>query len=421
MNDAAIEQGYAWAKDRYASIGVDTEPALAALWRVAVSLHCWQGDDVGGFENDQGLTGGGIQATGNYPGKARTADELRADIEKALSLIPGKHRLNLHASYAETNGRKVERDRLAPKHFAGWCDWAAERGLGVDFNGTFFSHPRANDGFTLSSRDEGIRRFWVDHGIASRKIGEMFGRKLGSPCVTNLWIPDGFKDTPVDRKTPRAILKRSLDEVFAEMLDPRFHLDAVESKLFGIGSESYVVGSHEFYLGYAIQNRTLLCLDSGHFHPTEGIADKISSVLTYLDEILLHVSRGVRWDSDHVVILSDELRAIAEEIVRGDYLGRVHLGLDFFDASINRVAAWVIGTRCLLKALLIALLEPRETLRELEATGDYTGRLAMLEELKTLPHGAVWDYYCLRQDVPVGAAWLDEVRGYERKVLARRG
>jgi L-rhamnose isomerase len=421
MNDvAAIEKGYEWARERYARLGVDTDRALEVLRRVPVSLHCWQGDDVGGFENEEGLTGGGIQATGNYPGKARNADELRGDLEKALSLIPGKHRLNLHAIYAETHGRPVERDQLGPEPFAGWIDWARAHGLGMDFNGTFFSHPKAADGFTLSSRDEGVRRFWVDHGIACRRIGARFGRELGSPCVTNVWIPDGFKDTPVDRKTPRALLKRSLDEIFAEPLDPRWHRDAVESKLFGIGSESYVVGSHEFYLGYAVTNRKLLCLDSGHFHPTEGIADKISTVLTYLDEILLHVSRGVRWDSDHVVILSDDLRAIAEEIVRGDYLDRVHIGLDFFDASINRVAAWVIGTRCLLKALLLALLEPIETLREREAAGDYTGRLALLEEMKTLPHGAVWDYYCLREGVPVGTAWLDEVRVYEGDVLSRR-
>jgi L-rhamnose isomerase len=418
---AAIEKGYEWARERYACLGVDTGRALEALRRVPISLHCWQGDDVGGFENDEGLTGGGIQATGNYPGKARNADELRADLDEALRLVPGKHRLNLHAIYAETGGRTVERDRLGPEHFTAWIDWARSRGLGLDFNGTFFSHPRAAAGFTLASRDEGVRRFWVDHGIACRKIGEAFGRQLGSPCVTNVWVPDGFKDVPVDRRTPRAILRRSLDEVFAEPLDPRYHRDAMESKLFGIGSESYVVGSHEFYLGYALRNHKLLCLDSGHFHPTEGIADKISSVLTYLDEILLHVSRGVRWDSDHVVILSDDLRAIAEELVRGDYLGRVHIGLDFFDASINRVAAWVIGTRCLLRSLLLALLEPTQALRDLEAAGDYTRRLALLEELKTMPWGAVWDYYCLRQDAPVGPAWLDEVQAYERGVLARRG
>jgi L-rhamnose isomerase len=421
MNDqAAVEKGYEWARDRYADLGVDTDAALDTLRRGPISLHCWQGDDVGGFENDQGLTGGGIQATGNYPGKARNADQLRADLDKALSLIPGKHRLNLHAMYAETGGRKVDRDELAPEHFAGWIDWARSRGLGLDFNGTFFSHPKAADGFTLASRDEGVRRFWVDHGIACRNIGAAIGRELGSPCVTNVWIPDGYKDTPVDRKTPRQILKRSLDEIFAEPLDPQIHRDAVEGKLFGLGSESYVVGSHEFYLGYAIANRKLLCLDSGHFHPTEGIADKISSVLTHLDEILLHVSRGVRWDSDHVVVLSDDLCAIAEEIVRGEYLDRVHIGLDFFDASINRVAAWVIGTRSTLKALLLALLEPRAQLQAREAVGDYTARLALLEEVKTLPAGAVWDYYCLRQGVPVGPAWLEEVRAYERAVLARR-
>ena len=417
---AAIEQAYALARERYAAFGVDTDRAAAVLREIPISLHCWQGDDVGGFENNQGLTGGGIQATGNYPGKARSADELRADLDPALRLIPGRLRVNLHAIYAETSGRPVERDQLGPEHFARWIDWARSRSLGLDFNGTFFSHPLAAAGFTLSSRDEGVRRFWVRHGIACRKIAERFGRELGSPCVTNVWIPDGFKDLPADRQTPRAILKRSLDEIFAEPIDPRYQRDAVEGKLFGIGSESYVVGSHEFYLGYAVANRKLLCLDSGHFHPTEAVADKISSVLLYLDEILLHVSRGVRWDSDHVVILSDELRAIAEEVVRGDYLQRVRLGLDFFDASINRVAAWVIGARCLLKGLLIALLEPTALLREYEAAGDYTGRLALLEELKTLPSGAVWDYYCLRQDVPIGPAWLEDVRAYERSVLARR-
>jgi L-rhamnose isomerase len=419
-DSAAIDKGYEWARDRYGRLGVSTDRALDVLRGIPISLHCWQGDDVGGFENELGLTGGGIQATGNYPGKARNADELRADLDKALSLIPGRHRVNLHAIYAETGGRPVERDRLGPEHFTGWIDWAKSRGLGLDFNGTFFSHPKAADGFTLSSRDEGVRRFWVDHGIACRKIGERFGRELGTPCVTNVWIPDGHKDTPVDRKTPRLRLRRSLDELFAEKLDPRYHLDAVEGKLFGIGSESYVVGSHEFYLGYAVENRKLLCLDAGHYHPTESVADKISSVLTWLDRILLHVSRGVRWDSDHVIILSDDLRAIAEEVVRGEYLGRVHIGLDFFDASINRVAAWVIGTRCMLKALLIALLEPIQQLREAEAAGDFTGRLALLEELKTMPFGAVWDYHCLRQGVPVGPAWLEDVKAYEDEIQSAR-
>lgn len=420
MNTAAIEKAYTIAKERYALYGVDVDGVLDKLARIPVSLHCWQGDDVGGFESDEGLTGGGIQATGNYPGKARNADELRADLDKALSLIPGKHRLNLHAIYAETGGSRIERDQLEPRHFSTWIDWAKANGMGMDFNPSFFSHPKADDGWTLASRDEGIRRFWVGHGIACRKIGEEFGRQLGTPCVTNVWIPDGSKDIPVDRLAPREILKKSLDEVFAEPIDTQHHLDAVESKLFGIGSESYVVGSHEFYMGYALENRKLLCLDAGHFHPTETIADKISSVLTFLDEILLHVSRGVRWDSDHVVILSDDLRAIAEEIVRGGFLGRVHIGLDFFDASINRVAAWVIGTRSMIKALMIALLEPTDALREFENSGDNTSRLAMMEELKSLPWGSIWDYYCQRQDTPVGEGWLNEVKQYEQGVLAGR-
>ena len=414
-----IEKAYEQAKQRYAELGVDTDEAMERLRATAISLHCWQGDDVGGFESDEGLSGGGIMATGTYPGKARTADELRADLEKALSLIPGKHRLNLHAMYGQTKG-KVERNELTAEHFTAWIDWAKANGLGMDFNGTFFSHPKAESGFTLSSADEGIRRFWVEHGIVCREIGAVMGKELGTPCVTNLWIPDGYKDIPVDRKAPRQRLKKSLDEIFAEPMDRSCLLDAVESKLFGIGSESYVVGSHEFYLGYAIENKTLLCLDTGHFHPTEVVSDKISSVLTFLDEILLHVSRGVRWDSDHVVVLSDELRAIAEQIVRGDYLKRVHIGLDFFDASINRIAAWVIGTRCMIKALLIALLEPAEKLREIELDGDYTARLAMLEELKTMPFGAVWDYYCTKQDVPPGPDWLKEVSDYETKVTNLR-
>ena len=415
-----VEKAYQAAKQRYAELGVDSDQAMDRLSKIAVSLHCWQGDDVGGFENEQGLSGGGIMATGAYPGKARTPDELRADIDKALSLIPGKHRLNLHAMYAETGG-KVERNELEPKHFMAWIDWAKANGMGMDFNGTFFSHPKANSGFTLSSADESIRKFWVEHGIVCREIGAAMGAALGTPCVTNLWIPDGSKDVPADRKGPRERLKKSLDEIFAKKIGRSKLLDAVEAKLFGIGSESYVVGSHEFYLAYAIENKTLLCLDTGHFHPTEVVSDKISSVMTFLDEILLHVSRGVRWDSDHVVILSDELRAIAQEIVRGGYLERVHIGLDFFDASINRIAAWVIGTRCMLKALLIALLEPSEKLRQMELDGDYTGRLAMQEELKTLPFGAVWDYHCTKMETPAGESWLDEIRAYEKNILSKRG
>jgi L-rhamnose isomerase len=418
--DAAVERAYALARERYAELGVETDAALERLQAIPLSLHCWQGDDVGGFENTGAELGGGLAVTGSYPGKARTPDELRSDVEKALSLVPGRHRLNLHACYAETGPRRVERNELAPEHFARWVDWARSRRMGLDFNPTFFAHPRAAGGFTLAHPDEGTRRFWVEHGIACRRIGAHFGRGLGSPCITNVWVPDGYKDTPVDRRAPRERLCRSLDEVLAEPLDPRHNRDAVEPKLFGIGSESYVVGSHEFYLGYAISRRKLLCLDAGHFHPTESIADKVSSVLAWLDEILLHVSRGVRWDSDHVVTLTDDLRAIAEELVRGDYLGRVHIGLDFFDASINRVAAWVIGSRSTLLALLLALLEPAQALRELEAAGDYTRRLATLEELKTMPFGAVWDYHTLKAGVPVGGGWLDEVDRYERDVLSRR-
>ncbi len=419
--NGVIQSVYLQAAKRYSQLGVDVDQSLERLSKVAISLNCWQGDDVAGFETPAaGLSGGGIMVTGNYPGRARNGDELRMDLDKAFSLIPGKHRVNLHAIYGETAGSKVERNELLPQHFSAWVDWAKANGLGIDFNGTFFSHPKAANGFTLSNRDQGIRRFWVEHGIACRKIGEHIGRRLNHPCVVNIWIPDGYKDVPVDRKTPREILKRSLDDIFAEKLDSQCIKDALECKLFGIGSESYVVGSHEFYLAYAIANSKLLCLDAGHFHPTEVISDKISSVLIYLDEILIHVSRGVRWDSDHVVILSDELRAIAEEIVRGRFLERVHIGLDFFDASINRVAAWIIATRCVLKALLIAMLEPIEILCTYEAEGDLTARLAILEELKTLPFRAVWDYYCLSKDVPVGPAWLDEVRVYERQILSKR-
>ena len=420
MTEQQIEKAYESAQDIYAAYGVDTGEAMKRLGNVAISLHCWQGDDVGGFENIAAMDGGGIQATGNYPGKARTADELRMDAEKALSLIPGKHRFNLHAMYAETGGKTVERNALEPEHFSGWIDWAKSQGLGMDFNPSCFSHPKADSGFTLSSYDEGIRAFWVEHCIACRKIGAAMGQALGTPCVTNIWIPDGSKDVRVDRNTPRALLRDSLDKIIADPIDAQHNLDAIECKLFGIGSESYVVGSHEFYMGYAIKNDTLLCLDAGHFHPTEVISDKISSVLLYVPEILLHVSRGVRWDSDHVVILSDELRAIAEEIVRHDFLKRVHIGLDFFDASINRIAAWTTGTRAMIKALLLAMLEPTATLQSLERDGDYTARLALLEELKSLPFGAVWDFYCLQREVPVGADWINEVKRYEGDVLSRR-
>lgn len=417
--DADIHNAYALAKERYAALNVDTEKALSELAKIAISLHCWQGDDVVGFEDPNRGLSGGIMATGNYPGKARTAAELRQDLDLAYSLIPGTHRLNLHAIYLEAD-KKVPRNEIEPQHFAGWSAWAKENNHGIDFNPTCFSHPLADDGFTLAHQDAGIRQFWIEHCIASREIGAYFGRELGSTAVTNIWIPDGYKDTPVDRTAPRQRLKESLDAVLTKPIDPAHNLDAVESKLFGIGSESYVVGSHEFYLGYATANQKLLCLDAGHFHPTETIADKISSALLYVPELLLHVSRGVRWDSDHVVTLTDDLQAIMQEIVRGRYLDRVHIGLDFFDASINRVAAWTIGTRNTIKALLMALLEPTAQLQVLEKSGDYTARLALLEELKGLPFGAVWDYYCLKQGVPVGIAYLDEIRTYEEQVLVQR-
>jgi L-rhamnose isomerase len=392
---------------------------LKALARVAVSLHCWQGDDVGGFENLGSALGGGLAVTGNYSGKARTPDELRMDIEKALSLVPGRHRVSLHAMYGEFGARKVDRDEIEPRHFRQWIAWAKQRGLGLDFNPTCFAHPKAADGFTLSHRDKAIRSFWIEHCIRAREIGAAMGKALVTPCVTNLWVPDGFKDTPADRKGPRERLAESLDAVFRKAIPPKLNLDAVEPKLFGIGAESCTVGSHEFYLGYAITRRKLLCLDAGHFHPTESIADKISSVLQFLPEILLHVSRGVRWDSDHVVTLTDDLQAIAREVVANRYLGRVHIGLDYFDASINRMAAWVIGTRSLLRALLIALLEP-PAIRAAEIAGDNTRRLALQEEARSLPFGAVWDYYCESKGVPVAEAWLAEVKGYEKDVLSER-
>ena len=411
---------YKIAQERFAAWGVDTESALQQLEGIPVSLHCWQGDDAGGFENLGRALGGGLVATGNYPGKARTPDELRADLEKAYSLIPGRHRLNLHAFYGEFDGKKIERNEIAPEHFKHWIAWAKEKKLGLDFNPTCFSHPQAADGFTLSHQDKAIRQFWIEHCIRSREIGAAMGKALDKTCVTNIWIPDGMKDTPADRVAPRERLKASLDAVFEKPLSPKHNLDAVEPKLFGIGSESYVVGSHEFYLGYAISRKKLLTLDAGHYHPTEGIADKISSVLQYLPEILLHVSRGVRWDSDHVVIFNDDLLAIAREIVANGFWDRVHIGLDYFDASINRVAAWTIGTRNMIRALLVALLEPAAKLRAAEMEGDYTTRLALQEEIKSLPFGAVWDFYCEQQNVPVGEKWLTEAKNYERNILSKR-
>ena len=420
LSNDAVARGFEQAKKSYEVWGIDVEAALRALSSIPLSLHCWQGDDVGGFEREGGLSGGGIQATGNYPGRARNAGELRSDIEMAFSLIPGAHRLALHAIYAETGGRKVERNALGPEHFSRWIEWAKQSGVGLDFNQTYFSHPMAESGFTLASRDRKVRDFWVAHSIRCREIGEAMGRGVGSPCIVNIWIADGYKDAPADRWTPRALLKESLDRIFERKFDARYEQDTIEGKLFGIGSESYVVGSHDFYLGYAAKNGLMLTLDMGHFHPTESVADKISAILPFVQGIFLHVSRGVRWDSDHVVTLSDEVRAVASEVARADAWNRVHFGLDYFDASINRVAAWVIGARAALKAILLAFLEPTEILKREEAAGNHTARLALMEEAKALPFGPVWDHWCVSQGVPAGSAWLEKVVEYERNVLSKR-
>ena len=418
-NPAAVNRAYELARERYGAEGVDTEQALRKLATIPISLHCWQGDDLGGFETGASSLGGGLVATGNYPGKARTPVELRADLEKAFSFIPGKHRLNLHAIYGEFAGRKIDRDSITADHYRTWIDWAKANGLGLDFNPTCFSHPKSADGFTLSSRDKSIREFWIEHCRRCREIGAEIGKALGKTCVTNVWVPDGMKDTPADRRGPRERLAESLDAVFKKPLPAKFNLDSVEPKLFGIGSESFVVGSHEFYLAYALSRKKLFTMDAGHYHPTEGIADKISSVLEFIPEILLHVSRGVRWDSDHVVTLNDDLLATAREIVANDYINRVRIGLDYFDASINRVAAWTVGTRNMIRALLVALLEP-PSIKSAEAAGDFTARLALQEEAKALPSGAVWDYYCEQKGVPVGHAWLSESKEYEKSVLLKR-
>ncbi|MCK0472913.1 L-rhamnose isomerase [Halalkalibacter sp. APA_J-10(15)] len=413
-------QAFESAKKEYEQWGINIDEVFKTLKNIPVSIHCWQGDDVGGFEVNRGELSGGIDVTGNYPGKARTPEELRADIEKALSLIPGKHRINLHAIYAETDGQVVERDRLEQKHFEKWVAWAKEQGLGLDFNPTLFSHEKAAEGLTLAHPDPEIRQYWIDHCKASRKIGEYFGRELGTPCLTNIWIPDGYKDTPSDRLTPRRRLMESLDEIFAEEIDKNYLVDAVESKLFGIGSEAFVVGSHEFYLSYALKNDVNCLLDTGHYHPTEMVSNKISAMLLFFDQLALHVSRPVRWDSDHVVTFDDELKEIAMEIVRNDALDKVMIGLDFFDASINRVAAWTIGTRNMIKALLFALLLPHRQLKELQDNGDFTRRLALLEEFKTYPFGVIWNQYCQEMNVPTKENWLQDVEEYEEQVLSKR-
>jgi L-rhamnose isomerase len=421
MNKSRIDNAYQLAKEEYAELGVNTDAVLQKMNDVVISLHCWQTDDVGGFETpDSTLSGGGIQATGNYPGKARTIGQMRADLEKVLSLLPGRQRLNLHAIYGDFKGERIDRDQIEVKHFQSWIDWCKTKGIGMDFNASCFSHPKAADGFTLSSKNEETRKFWVEHVKRCRAISSEIGKQLGTPCIHNTWIPDGSKDTPIDRNGYRAILKKSLDEAMAIDYPKSQMKDAVESKLFGIGAESMTVGSHDFYLGYAIQNNKLICLDNGHFHPTEQVGDKISACLQFLDELLLHLTRPVRWDSDHVVTLNDDLQLIASEIIRNNFLNRVHIGLDFFDASINRIGAYVVGTRAAQKAFMIAMLEPTAKLVEMEEAGQNFERLAMLEELKTKPFSAVWDYYCLQSGVAVGTDYIAEIQQYEKDVLSKR-
>ncbi|QIA07636.1 L-rhamnose isomerase [Draconibacterium halophilum] len=420
MMSELIKKAYEIAKEQYAAIGVDTEEAIAKMKDVNISLHCWQTDDVGGFETADGELSGGIQATGNYPGKATTIEQMRTDLEKVLTLLPGKQRLNLHAIYGDFQSEKVDRDEIEVKHFQSWIDWCKAQGIGMDFNATCFSHDRAADGFTLSSKNEENRKFWVEHVKRCRAISAEAGKQLGTPCVHNTWIPDGTKDTPIDRNGYRANLKKSLDEAMATEYPKEHMKDAVESKLFGIGVESMTVGSHDFYLGYAIKNDKLICLDNGHFHPTEQVGDKISAVLQFVDEILLHVTRPVRWDSDHVVTLNEDVQLIASEIMRNNFLDRVNIGLDFFDASINRIGAYVTGTRAAQKAFLIAALEPTKALVAIEEAGKNFERLAMLEELKTMPFSAVWDYYCLQEGVPTGMDYIGKIQQYEKDVLLKR-
>ncbi len=409
---------YSLAREMFSEWQIDTEAAIAALSDISISMHCWQGDDVVGFEKNSGTSGGGIQATGNHPGRARTPDELRADLESAFSLIPGSHRLNLHAMYFDTD-ESPDRDAIEYHHFEPWVDWAREQKIGLDFNPTFFAHAKADDNLTLSHPDKGIRDFWIEHGKRSREIAARFGAELQSPCINNIWVPDGYKDIPIDRMAARERLEDSLNEMLTPLHDKSHMLDAVESKLFGIGVEACTVGSHEFYFGYAIRKGTLLCLDMGHFHPTENIADKLSACALSLDEILLHVSRPMRWDSDHVILLNDDIQAMANELVSANLLGRTHIGLDFFDATISRTAAWVIGTRNMQKALLRALLMPLDKLRQAENALDFTTRLTVTEELKDLPYGSVWNEFCARSDVPAGRELIASLDNYQRGVSVR--
>ncbi|HEM2547293.1 TPA: L-rhamnose isomerase [Streptococcus suis] len=419
MNAEQLKQAYQVAKERYAAIGVDTDAALKKLQDIKISMHCWQGDDVKGFLTPEGELTGGIMSTGNYPGAATSPEQLRQDLEKAFSLIPGQHKLNLHAIYLDTD-EKVDLNEIEPKHFEKWVAWAKEQGLGLDFNPTFFSHPMMKDGFTLSHPDKEVRDYWIEHGKRSRKVAEYMGKELGQVCYNNFWVPDGFKDNPIDRLSPRKRLMESLDEIFADQVDESYTQDAVESKLFGLGAEAYTVGSHEFYMGYGLTRGKMILLDAGHFHPTEVISNKLSSLALFGKGIMLHVSRPVRWDSDHVVVMDDELQDIAKELVRNDLLDKAVIGLDFFDATINRIAAWVIGTRNTQKALLKALLEPTQDLKDMENAFDFTSRLAYTEELKDFPYADVWNYFCLQNNVPVGLDWLTEVRQYEDDVLSKR-
>jgi len=414
-----VKERYEEAKAKYASIGVDTEEVLQKLAEVKISMHCWQGDDVKGFLTPDGELTGGIMATGNYPGAAHTPDQLRQDLEKAFSLIPGNHKLNLHAMYLDTD-EPVDLNEIEPKHFEKWVAWAKKQGIGLDFNPTFFSHPMMKDGLTLAHPDKEVRDYWIEHGKRARKIAEYMGKEIGQTCIDNFWMPDGMKDNPIDRLSPRHRLMESLDEIFSEELNEEYTQDAVESKLFGLGAEAYTVGSHEFYMGYGLTRNKLICLDAGHFHPTEVISNKLSSLALFSKGIMLHVSRPVRWDSDHVVIMDDELQEIGKELVRNQLLEKTAIGLDFFDATINRIAAWAIGTRNTQKALLKAMLEPIEELKEAELNFDFTKRLAFTEELKDFPYADVWNYFCEINNVPVGMDWYQEVLQYEKDVQSKR-
>lgn len=415
-----MNQRYESAKQQYEAWGIHVEEALEKLAQIPISVHCWQGDDVIGLEGTGRALSGGIQTTGNYPGRARNFQELTSDFLKAMSLVPGKKRISLHASYAVMEeGERVDRDALEPRHFDRWIQFAREHDLGIDFNPTFFSHPMVKDNLTLSSPEEEVRRFWVRHGVQCRRIASYIGRQLQNPVLCNVWIPDGYKDIPADRLGPRQRLKESLDEIFSEPLD--WVIDCVESKVFGIGMEAFTVGSAEFYLSYAATHPGVYdLLDNGHYHPTEVVSDKIPSLLAFFDKVPLHVTRPVRWDSDHVVLYEDEVKEIAKEIVRNDALDRVLIGLDFFDASINRVAAWVVGTRSMEKALLFALLQPWEELKQLQDSCRFTELMMKNEEIKTLPFGDIWEHYCQIQGVPGGQEWYDQVAQYERDVLSKR-